>query len=682
NNGTSWQDAFNDLSEAIDSSNVNDEIWVAAGTYIPANPSLWSDTIKRTFYLHQDISLYGGFNGTETTLDQRDPVANVTILSGDVNGDDVVDDFDSNKDDNVINVIYVEATVSTASTIDGFTIQGGHADVDDGGWTNKRGGGIFSYGAVQISNCYFTQNYTIWHAGGLYYFEAGAEGGKIEDCIFEKNKCLKSGGGMTVAEISGQGVTVENCQFLSNEAENGGGFYNFKATVTLEECQFFENNSTFIGGGMITSYSENGDSLNTTINNCSFDGNRSANGGGLYFLSDSGNDNEIIIQSTNFTNNEASQTALDNFAEAGAIAIDLQGGLQNCNIQIIDCLIENNSAESEVGGIGMYNFSGYNNHLEVTNCQIFNNTTNGTIGGMSIYEVGNSATSAKISNTHFKGNSGSVVPGFILNHFINYNTPTSRNVELINCLFSEHHTNNVTSAVVGNAESELTLTNCTIANNEMPSIGNYLSGKTTLQNTILQSNGYPNLAQGGSFVPGDIVSLGGNLISDDALNASTNNADQISADPLFETGTFQLSQNSPAIDAGTLLDDISEFDLAGDARLQGGCLDIGAYESSYDAGLDCVTITNVKELLLDADLLEIFPNPVTDQFQITIENEWRGELTVQIVNSLGQPIRTISYEKFETKNTYDLDIKNLPNGIYRLLVSDGTEMVVESFVKL
>ncbi|MFK7772706.1 MAG: right-handed parallel beta-helix repeat-containing protein, partial [Saprospiraceae bacterium] len=93
NNGTSWQDAFNDLSEAIDSSNVNDEIWVAAGTYIPKNPSLWPDTIKRTFYLHQDVSLYGGFNGTETTLDQRDPATNVTILSGDVNGDDVVDDF-------------------------------------------------------------------------------------------------------------------------------------------------------------------------------------------------------------------------------------------------------------------------------------------------------------------------------------------------------------------------------------------------------------------------------------------------------------------------------------------------------------------------------------------------------------------------------------------------------------
>ncbi len=114
--------------------------------------------------------------------------------------------------------------------------------------------------------------------------------------------------------------------------------------------------------------------------------------------------------------------------------------------------------------------------------------------------------------------------------------------------------------------------------------------------------------------------------------------------------------------------------------MEGGCLDIVAYESTHDAGVSC--LTDVKALLLDNDDLDLFPNPVAEKLQIVIENKWRGELTVQIVNSLGQPIQTISYVKFETKNTYDLDVKNLPNGIYLLLVSDGTEMVVESFVKL
>lgn len=684
NDGTSWADAYTELHDALENYSPNDEIWVAAGIYLPENPSLWTDTIKRTFYLHQDISLYGGFNGTETTVDQRDPVANVTILSGDVNGDDVVDDFDNNKEDNVVNVVYVEATISTASTIDGFTIHGGYADIDDGVFPNKRGGGIFTYGAVQIRNCYFTQNYTIWHAGGIYYFESGAEGGKVEDCIFEKNKCLKFGGGMAVADLSGPGVSVENCQFLKNEAESGGGFYNFRATSTLEGCQFFDNKSLVLGGGMFTYNRIGGNNLTTTVSDCAFDGNTSANCGGFYLESDNGIDNEIIIKSSSFTNNEASPTALDSVAEVGAIGIVyLDGNPENCNIQIRDCLIENNSAEADMGGIGIVNLSGVNNHLEVTNCQIFNNTTTfGTVGGMGFFEGGNETTSVKISNTHFKGNSATVIPGFALTHLDNSSSPTSRNVELVNCLFSEHHLLSQNSAVIGNTNSEITLTNCTIANNEMPSIGNIESGEINLQNTILQSIDFPNLASGGIFVPGEIVSLGGNLISDDALDASINNTDHTNSDPLFEMSTFQLSLNSPAVDAGISPDDVSEFDLAGNNRLQGGCIDIGAYESGFDAGTDCQMITAVKEVLANSEAMFIYPNPVSDVTSISIENNWTGTFSLRVVNALGQEVHSAPFGKLEPSALIELKVAHLPKGVYRVLLSNGEEMLVQTFVKI
>ncbi|MDD2550927.1 MAG: right-handed parallel beta-helix repeat-containing protein, partial [Bacteroidales bacterium] len=78
-NGTSWVDAYTSLQNALTSASVGDELWVAAGTYKPTG------TTDRnvSFVLLQDLGLYGGFNGTETSREERDWRANATILSGD-----------------------------------------------------------------------------------------------------------------------------------------------------------------------------------------------------------------------------------------------------------------------------------------------------------------------------------------------------------------------------------------------------------------------------------------------------------------------------------------------------------------------------------------------------------------------------------------------------------------------
>src|SRR5690606_38443502 len=80
NEGSSWTDAYTSLQSALSAASSGDEIWVATGTYKPTT------TTNRTisFTLTNDVSVYGGFAGTEAFLSQRDWETNVTTLSGDI----------------------------------------------------------------------------------------------------------------------------------------------------------------------------------------------------------------------------------------------------------------------------------------------------------------------------------------------------------------------------------------------------------------------------------------------------------------------------------------------------------------------------------------------------------------------------------------------------------------------
>ena len=99
------------------------EIWVAAGTYLP-NQSVAISPDETCFAgsepcdeccqfrLRRNVSILGGFDGTEEFGFERDPSVNTTILSGDLApAADVVTATD----------------VDASATLDGFTIRGGIA---------------------------------------------------------------------------------------------------------------------------------------------------------------------------------------------------------------------------------------------------------------------------------------------------------------------------------------------------------------------------------------------------------------------------------------------------------------------------------------------------------------------------------------------------------------------------
>ena len=64
--------------------------------------------------LKSGVSIYGGFNGTETSLSQRDFETNITILSGDVGAE-------GDYTDNTYHVVTASG-VDASAILDGFTI--------------------------------------------------------------------------------------------------------------------------------------------------------------------------------------------------------------------------------------------------------------------------------------------------------------------------------------------------------------------------------------------------------------------------------------------------------------------------------------------------------------------------------------------------------------------------------
>ena len=122
-NGFSWADAFLNLQDALEEAGSNDEVWVASGNYRPdlgENATLGDR--NATFTMKNGLDLYGGFNGTEAHIDQRNPAINVTTLSGDLLENDGPNFL--NYEDNSYHVVTIPGNVSRC-ILDGFTVSSG-----------------------------------------------------------------------------------------------------------------------------------------------------------------------------------------------------------------------------------------------------------------------------------------------------------------------------------------------------------------------------------------------------------------------------------------------------------------------------------------------------------------------------------------------------------------------------
>jgi hypothetical protein len=239
NDGSSWANAHqgvDGLAAALAAAVAGDQIWVRAGTYEPTAGATRSIALQ----LKNGVEVFGGFAGGETQLSQRDPAANVTVLSGDLNGDDAASLFN----DNSYHVLQGAGTNASA-VLDGFTVRGGNAN--GAGGNQDRGGGILCVGGASptIRGCRFVANRCSF-GGGAGYLNGSSP--SFSDCRFEDNLGGSFGGAFDMA--SGVGATFERCLFRNNRAARAGALEIFGASpVKVFDSLFHLNQATGAGGG-------------------------------------------------------------------------------------------------------------------------------------------------------------------------------------------------------------------------------------------------------------------------------------------------------------------------------------------------------------------------------------------------------------------------------------------------
>lgn len=386
--GSSWTDSYTDLQAALDAAEASGgairEIWVAYGTYKPSKRTDPDDPRSATFQLLNGVSIYGGFAGTETSVDERDIEANQTTLSGDFNYDDYIylQEF-FNYDENAYHVVtMIDAAKPTM--FDGFTVTGGHSQENAGGYENPRryGGGMFLINSSpEIRNCTFTRNLSERPGGNT----AWVGGGGAALFLYQED-----------TDLPPPPLTVFRSRFTDNSSFGDGGAVLFwggyeAGSIIFSECSFEHND----GLGAFTGYGGTAQ----TFRSCSFSDNSSNQSGGA--ISDPYGSGELLIEQCRFERN----TAL-----AGG-AVHWNGGR---SVSILNSIFVNNSSESDYGGALLIsqaetvvlsdsefigNSSGYvggvgllrNGPTNVQRCQFVDNSANDW-GGGGLHVSGNFST--------------------------------------------------------------------------------------------------------------------------------------------------------------------------------------------------------------------------------------------------------------------------------------------------
>jgi hypothetical protein len=313
-NGSSWATAAGNLRTVLNNASIGTQIWVAEGTYYPTRCTNCTTADRQlSFEIPSSVSVYGGFAGTETALNQRVIENHPTILNGDIDGN-------NDSTNNSQNLVYAR-NVDSNSIFDGFILRNAYANGTQGYserfnsgaamYLNGSSGGGFC--RIRIRNCRFENNKTNGYAAAIM-MNGGFRGScnpTISNCLFENNESRAEGGAVNHLGYYGGDCSpkYEFCRFKNNRSTAAGGAIfsngiNGKCNAEYRQCEWRGNIANTYGGAIYNIARVSGEN-SPLFYNCLFVENQGFTAGAMYFLaSDNGTSIPKMVNCT-FTANRA-----------------------------------------------------------------------------------------------------------------------------------------------------------------------------------------------------------------------------------------------------------------------------------------------------------------------------------------------------------------------------------------
>lgn len=269
--GSSWAQAMS-LPAALAAAPCL-ELWLMAGVYTPSD----SGDRDAHFRVRGGVSLYGGFAGDESARDQRDPTQQRSVLSGDIDGDDVVDADGvtliaaDQRGGNSFRVVVFDTASADEALLDGVIVTAGQGDANAGDM-NAAGAGL---------QCLAT--------------DAGQHCAPVLRQVVVRGNDAETGAGLLCAALDGGTctATLEGVSFIGNGArESGAALFALalsegQVQVTVRNASFVDNRSDGHGGAIMAVCSD-ADACALQASHVTFTGNQAASGGALAWMADEG----------------------------------------------------------------------------------------------------------------------------------------------------------------------------------------------------------------------------------------------------------------------------------------------------------------------------------------------------------------------------------------------------------